>query len=504
MNARNKQTASLGILLLTAAFLLIGFTIRTAEARFIPIGIIKYGRNPDIQPSDIPTLAKADYLASSRLLWNIYHDQYGKNLWKEIKAINPDIRIFVYTQGPFASDQDDDRKPGYRDNIGRVFQEDSPPSGSLESRNLLVPSDREINGKKYAIRISYGEHNQYIARYGDPEYVGFWHEANRQDVLLQPWYEGADGLHLDECNGMFEGITADPLPNSGYGTEQERYSKMVQFLKNVSAAAHTGSPRFLINPNATSTYTPEGRAAWKNLDQNPNTEERPDILHEEGAFFHRWASRFDIWFYTEAQWKQQVDMIAGLQNVRSMWVASHRMKTTDSGTDNYGNEGVTHWQALHFALASMALGKQESRESYLYVTTEHYPGGRKYKDVRWYPEYDEMDGGKMDFGNARGPYTVREVNGVNLYLREFDNGWVVANPTKRDVDGPVDLSVALEVPTPVRHVSHDRIRMSLEDIPEITALTEGVPAHTGLFLRKSGDAPVLRLPPPENLQIGNG
>lgn len=502
MKTKHKKTASVGLFLFMAALLLIGFTIRSAEAGFIPIGIIKYGRDPDIRPADITTLAKADYLASSRLLWNIYNDQYGKSLWKEIKAINPDIQIFVYTQGPFASDQDDDRKPGYRDNIGRVFKGDSPPTGSLESRNLLVPSDREINGKKYAIRISYGEHNQYIARYGEPEYVRFWHEANRQDVLLQPWYEGADGLHLDECNGMFEGITAHPLPNSGYGTEQERYGKMVQFLKNVSAAAHNGTPRFLINPNATSTYTPEGQAAWKSLDRNPNAAERPDILHEEGAFFHRWASRFDIWFYTEAQWKQQVDMLAGLQNVRSMWVSSHRMKATESGTDNYGKEGVTHWQALHFALASMALGKQDGRDSYLYVTTEHYPGGRKYKDIRWYPEYDELDGGKMDFGAALGPYAVRKVNGTNLYLREFETGWVVANPTPKNVDGPLDLSADLGISGPVRHVSHERIGTPLEDIPELDRLAGGVPAHTGMFLRKSGKMAGL-LPPPSNLQISD-
>lgn len=488
-----------GIQLLAAVALLTVAFGDVAAARFIPIGIIKYGRNPDIRPADIPTLAKADYLAASRLLWNIYQRDHGKNLWKEIKAIHPDIQIFVYTQGPFAWNRDDDRNPGFRSTIGRVFKGDAPPRGSLESRDLLVPSDREINGKKFATQTSHGEYNQYIARYGAPEYIQFWHEANRQDVLLRPWYDGADGLHLDECNGMFEGIAADPLPDSGYGTERERYENMMEFLKNVSAAAHTGSPSFLINPNATSTYTPEGQAAWTTLDQNPRAVERPDILHEEGAFFHRWASRCDIWFYTESQWKQQVDMIAGLRNVRSMWVASHRMNTTDPGTDNHGNDDITHWQALHFALASMALGKQEARDSYLYVTTEHYPGGRKYKDIRWYPEYDEMEGGKLDFGAARGGYAVRAIDGVNLYLREFANGWVVVNPTDKDLAGPVDLASALEIAAPVRHVSHARIEDPLEAIPEVTALTGGIRAHTGLFLRKSGEIPVPA--PPENLQI---
>lgn len=498
--ARTKRRTrpSLRRMVLAAILLIVGIA-GVADARFVKMGIIKYGRNPDFHPDDVPTLAKADYLASSRFLWYLYQRDYGENIWSQIKALNPDIQIFIYTQGPFANNEDDELKPQYRDNIGRVFREDAPPVGSLKSRNLLVPSLMEIDGRNYAIRQSDGQNHQYIARYGEPEYVRFWHEANRQDVLLQPWFEGADGLHVDECNGMFEGITAEPAPGTDYDTELQRYNHMIRFLKNAAAAAHTGTPSFLINPNSTSTYTPEGQASWMELDTQSQAEERPDILHEEGAFFHRWASRYDIWFYREDQWKQQVDMIAGLRNVRSMWVASHKMNTAEPGTDNYGNSDVTHWQALHYALASMSMGKQDILDSFLYVTTEHYPGGVKYREIRWFDEYDEMEGGKLDFGRSSAPYSVRTVDGTHIYVREFESGWVLVNPTDKDVAGPVDLEKSLGITGPVRWISHERMGRTLEEIPEISVLEGGIPDHNGLFLRKTG---TIAIPaPPRNLQI---
>jgi hypothetical protein len=465
--------------------------VASAEA-FLKVGHVRYAGDR-YSETDVEIFAKSYYLSTSRFLWWKYQEEHGGNIWKEIKKRNPDIQIMVYVQGPQSTAETDIEKH-YRQSIARVFGEDSPPSGSLESNGLLFPTG---NGDYVRGIIE----RYYLARYGSDAYAKFWHEAVTEDILKQPWFEGADGIHIDNCGLNY--LSGDPPAEEPYNTIAGMNEMLIRMLENLSSLGHTGklpnesgSPPFtpfIINPNIVPLFYDEGPAFWKALDDMP-AEKRPGILHEEGAFFHRWWKLYPITWLPEDQWKDQIDTMGSLRTP-SMWRCGHELGAEgEAGPDNAGGQ-ATHWQALWYAMGSMAMGKQDGIPSYFTVTTDGVGDG--YSTTHWFPEYDELDGGKLDMGATVGKYQIKSVGGTNIYFRQFANGWVLINPTKRD-SGPVNLADRFGIAEEVRHIRHANIQKDLSQIPS-TRNIENIFAHTAVFLRKI-DVPT-GLEPPKNLQI---
>jgi hypothetical protein len=92
--------------------------------------------------------------------------------------------------------------------------------------------------------------------------------------------------------------------------------------------------------------------------------------------------------------------------------------------------------------------------------------------------FDEFDPQYLHLGRARGEFRRVEGTGGHVYLREFDDGWAVVNPTRSDVR---------EIPVPgggTAHIlRHDNFR-DAEQQPLVGQFE--LPAHRGVILLKPG------------------
>src|SRR5256885_15021957 len=88
-----------------AAFaLLLGAALPVAaQTKSIQTLLLYYGGGPTLVASDAARLAKFDLLDFDRFRYN----QIGSNTWATIKALNPNVRIYLYVDGPdIYNDQD--------------------------------------------------------------------------------------------------------------------------------------------------------------------------------------------------------------------------------------------------------------------------------------------------------------------------------------------------------------------------------------------------------------
>ena len=137
------------------------------------------------------------------------------------------------------------------------------------------------------------------------------------------------------------------------------------------------------------------------------------------------------------------------------------------GCDTSGNRA---WDVLWYALASFLQGYDDVRQNaYLNFTVWGY--SRFY----W---FDEFDPKYLHLGRAQGEYRQAEGVGGHVYIREFDDGWAVVNPTKVDVR---------TIPVPsggkARMLTHDTLTRA-DQQPLVTQFD--LPSHRGVLLLKPG------------------
>jgi len=91
---------------------------------------------------------------------------------------------------------------------------------------------------------------------------------------------------------------------------------------------------------------------------------------------------------------------------------------------------------------------------------------------------DEFDPQHLHLGRARGEFRRVEGVGGHVYLREFDDGWAVVNPTTSDARG-------IHVPGggTARVLDHDTFKH-----PDRKPLIDqfNLPSHRGVILLKPG------------------
>jgi hypothetical protein len=127
--------------------------------------------------------------------------------------------------------------------------------------------------------------------------------------------------------------------------------------------------------------------------------------------------------------------------------------------------GMNGWDALWFSLTSFLLGFDDvNRNAYMNFTLWNYQG---------YFWFDEFDPKFLHLGKAVGEF--RQAG--PLFVREFQDGFVVVNPGK---------TAAKDVATPVANVrvlNHANFR-NAEGVPEVSRFD--LPAHRGAILLKHG------------------
>src|SRR6266849_6820008 len=85
------RTAACALVLCAALPLQVAATA-TGSARFIPTFTVYYGGGPMLVSADAPLLAKFDLIDIDRFR---YYDM-SPNTWAAIKAINPNVQIYLY------------------------------------------------------------------------------------------------------------------------------------------------------------------------------------------------------------------------------------------------------------------------------------------------------------------------------------------------------------------------------------------------------------------------
>ena len=174
--------------------------------------------------------------------------------------------------------------------------------------------------------------------------------------------------------------------------------------------------------NRGQTSSQGGFADWLALDQSGNA---PSVVMEEGAFAVEWGDTSDTQFYPENGWKRQVDLLGMIKYSRIAYLSHTNLDEAEVGVDTSGKP-VTFWQSMYYALGSYLLGKNDLLNNAYFM----FHGNTGYGKILWFDEYDQID-----LGRAMGHYQISDMNGDNIYWREFESGYVYVNPTQNDVNG---------------------------------------------------------------------
>src|SRR5580765_1906517 len=100
---------------------------QTASGKFLQTFLLYYGGGPTLVASDAARLAKFDLLNFDRFRYN----QIGPNTWASIKALNPNVSIYLYVDGPDAYNDQDALPQVSINTLGRHNVSRGHPMGSL-------------------------------------------------------------------------------------------------------------------------------------------------------------------------------------------------------------------------------------------------------------------------------------------------------------------------------------------------------------------------------------
>jgi hypothetical protein len=446
-------------LLLTAAVPLAAQA--AGPGKFIQTFLAYYGGGPTLVASDAAKIAKFDLLDTDRFRYN----QIGPDTWAAIKAVNPDIQIYLYENGAEAQNYMDALPPKSLNGLGRHDVSRGHSMGSLNGDHPELFLLDSAGNRIYNTAFSNVAANQfwYLMDFGSPVYQAYWVEAVKADIIDQPWV--ADGVHADLC--VTFGASAAPLK---YPDDAAWSDAMNNFARAITTGLHTYGQKLWCNKG--STISAAGVASWAALDNGPNP---PDVMAEEGAFAVTWGPSATQ-FFPEASWKNQVDVMGMVKNSRVAYFSHTSLAEGGSGTDNWG-QPVTYWQTLWYALGSFLLGKNDTlNNSYFFFSGN----AENLNRIWWYDEYDHID-----LGKALGSYAVTPIGGVNVYWREFERGYVFVNPTAN--------GASLTLTHAGRQLRHDNLLSPPDAIPIVTSLSLG--AHNAAIVLKAADATVPPAPP---------
>jgi len=443
-----------------AAFaLLLGAALPVAaqtagSSKFIPTLLVYYGGAPALVAADAPTLAKFDLIDIDRFRYN----NIGSSTWAAIKAINPNVQIYLYEMGAEAPNYLDSTAQLYLNGLGRYNVSRGLFMGSLNGNHpelfLLDSSGNRI----YNTGFSNVSANQYwhLMDFGSSAYQTYWVTAVKADIVDQPWV--ADGVFVDNCLTLASGgsySAASPL----YPTNAAWSGAMQSFVEAITTGMHGYGQKLWCNRGESRSAV--GSAAWLALD---NGARPPDVVLEEGAFAVMWGS--DTQFYPEPDWKLQIDTLGAIRNSKVAMMSHTMLMPGQSGTDNWGKP-VSFWQTLWYSLGSFLLSKNDTLGNAYFM----FNGGNGYNQIWWFNEYDQID-----LGKALGAYTVASIGGVNVYSREFEKGYVYVNPTANNV-----ASIAL--PQASLQLTHDNLLSLPGSIPLVNAIA--LNGHNAAVLLKS-------------------
>jgi hypothetical protein len=439
--------------------------------KFIQKFFIFYGDN--FVAGDENKLAKFDLLDTDRFDYT----DIGGATWSKIKAINPNISIYLYEMGPEDGNFWDNADQAHLNNIDRYNSARGHSMGSLNGNHpemflLDAGGSRIYNGGSNTAANEY----MYLMDFGNTSFQNYWLEAANSDIISQSWK--ADGIFVDNVIPHGGGYDATPAK---YNTLDKWNAAMTSFVRALTTGLHQKSQKVWFNRGDTRLTT--GYNIWIADDNSGNP---PDVLLEEGAFAVSWGCEAGTscrtHFNTEDEWKRQLDLLGAVKNIKAAYSSHTTLTENQSGTDNFGKP-TTFWQAFYYSLGSFLLGKNDvQNNSYFDFVSIPTIGGSEYSVTWWPAEYD-----RINFGKSIGTYHISNVGGTNIYWREFEKGYVYVNPTANDV-------ASVNVPSVSKQLTHDNILQNPATLSDVNVIT--LKSHTAVFLLKSSS-----LTPPNTNQF---
>src|SRR6266516_1585482 len=424
------------------------------SSKFIQTFLVYYGGGPAFVASDAQKLAKFDLIDTQKFFYN----NLAPTTWAAVKALNPNVQIYLYEDGTEASNYQDTWGQQFTYGLGRYNVSRGHSMGSLNGNHPELFQLDSLGNRAYSAGYSSPASNTYfyLMDFGSPTWQAYWVEAIKADFVNQPWV--ADGVHADNCVTFPSGAGYSPTPK--YPTDAAWSSAMNTFSSAVTAGLHGYGQKLWCNRGMTELSA--GAAAWLALDAGPTP---PDVVGEEGAFAVSWGQSATQ-FNAEANWKNQVDTLSKIQHSKVAIFSHTNLVEGGSGTDNWGNP-VTFSQTIGYALGSFLLGKNDVLNNAYFMFTSTTNDN----NIQWYNEYDHID-----LGKALGAYTMTTIGGVNVYSREFEKGYVYVNPTPNNVS-------SITLPQATQQLTHDNLLSPLSSIPSVTSIA--LNAHNAAILLKT-------------------
>ena len=404
--------------------------IGAAANRTIMTHAIVHGGKQLNTQADAELYAKFDILDKTRFANYVDGGETG-SLWKAIKAINPNTKIFIYQLGPQISSEMDSMEALYLNNISRWNNARGHSMGSINGNHsdwLLHAPDGNLH---------YDEYKKYFLDFGDPDFTAYWLESTKKDIV--------------DTDYVTDGIFADNMPRppvTNWEVQEYSFDENTRLgaKHNNDIVAGLASMGQLAYYNTGEFRKAEGKAAALALGKSANP---PFLILEEGFVAVDFGPN-DIQFYPPEDWKRQVDTIAEIKNTR---IAVQTM-TTDidgygSGTDNDG-KSVSTWDVIYYGLGSYLMGRQDPNNAYF---GNKFSG---YNEAVYEDEYDRLNA----LGRPTGPYT--EQNGI--YTRIYENGVVVVNPSLNNMSN-------ISLPFSAKRITHDVIKANWSSLPSVNSVS---------------------------------
>jgi len=430
-----------------------------APGKFIPTFTIRYG---PLKSSSLQEAAKFDLIdAGARTVTD-------GSTWLALKKLNPNLKVFVYQLGP--SEYGVARKIKF----GRGWD-------WITAHHGFASADRwtaiGVNHGYYLQGVDYDAERLMII--GNRNWQQYWLE-NLFHAFWSPSSPNrfADGVFADNTNyrlpserGWVRQGHPDqpdvPVDYTRNGVEQtdvwEAQAKDF-FARGVPWLADR---HVQLLPNF--GYMARHPQNWVDLDSTPHP---PFAGMEEGAFATPWGGHGTFVFYSEKEWLNQVSTLRHHKHVRALMLVHGMPPTTKpsfSMIDSHDANGVRDWDVLWFGLMSFLQGYDDVRQNAYFGFTVW-----GYDRTFW---LDEFDPAHLNLGRALGE--SRRVDGAvgHCFLREFDAGWAVVNPTEIDAKG---VAIPGERARVLDHYSFEHA----EAQPLLSQFD--LPAHCGVVLLKAG------------------
>src|SRR5258708_5915769 len=433
----------------------------TGSVKFIPTFLIYYGGGPTLVAADAPNLAKFDLIDIDRFR---YQD-IGPNTWAALKAINPNVQIYLYEDGPEVNNQQDSMAQFYLNNLGRYNVSRGHPMGSLNADHpelFLRDAAGNYIYNTWNSNVSTGQY-YYLLDFGSTAYQSYWVTAVKADIADHPWV--ADGIFADLCVTFPAAAGGYNTTSAWYSTDASWSAAINSFSSGITAGVHQYGQKLWCNKG--DTQSAAGSAAWLALDTSASP---PDVLLEQAAFAVSWGSGA-VFFFGESDWKNQVDIMGAIRNSKVALMSHTKLLEGQAGTDNYGVP-VTYWQTLWYSLGSFLLGKNDALNNAYFSFSGN---GTGYDKIWWNDEYDHID-----LGKALGPYTATTIGGVNIYSREFEKGYVYVNPTPANV-------ASVTLPQASQQLTPDNLLSPVSSLPSANAIA--LSGHSAAILLKADTTP---------------